>query len=98
VYISSNINEEEGILFVKMVNPHNCDVPISINLANATLQSGSVILMTGDSSEAENTTDKQTNVYPQEAIVLTRISGNTISYTAPANSLNIMRLSVTDIR
>ena len=98
VYISSNINEEEGILFVKMVNPHNCDVPVSINLANATLQSGSVILMTADSSEAENTTDKQTNVYPQEATVLTGILGNTISYTAPANSLNIMRLSVTDIR
>lgn len=97
VYISSNINEEEGILFVKMVNPHNCDVPVSINLANATLQSGNVILMTADSSEAENTVDKQMNVYPQEATVLTGILGNTISYTAPANSLNIMRLSVTNI-
>ena len=96
VYISSNIDEEKGILYVKMVNPHNNDIPVNINLTNATLKSGSVILMTADHSEAENTTTNQTNVYPQEETTLTGISDNTITYTAPANSLNIMRLSVTD--
>ena len=97
VYVSSNIDEEEGMLYVKMVNPHSSDVPVTINLDNATLQSGSVILMTANSSEAENTTSNQTNVYPEEETSLTGISGNTITYTAPANSLNILRLSVTDV-
>ena len=96
VYVSSNIDEEEGILYVKMVNPHSDDVPVAINLENATLQSGSLILMTANDSETENTTDNQTNVYPEKTS-LTDILGNTITYTAPANSLNIMRLSVTDI-
>lgn len=97
VYVSSNINEEEGILYVKMVNPHNNNIPVTINLTNATLQSGTVILMTADSSEAENTTSNQTYVYPEEETALTGISGNTVTYTAPANSLNIIRLSVTDV-
>lgn len=96
VYVSSNIDEEEGMLYVKVVNPHSSDVPVTINLDNATLLSGSVILMTANSSEAENTTNNQTNVYPEQAS-LTGISGNTITYTAPANSLNIMRLSVADV-
>lgn len=97
VYVSSNIDEDEGMLYVKMVNPHNSDVPITINLDNATLQSGSLILMTANDSEAENTTTNQNNVYPKEETLLTGISGNTITYTAPANSLNIMRLSVADV-
>ena len=97
VYISSNINEEEGTLYVKMVNPHDNDIPVTINITNATLQSGTVILMTADNSEAENTITNQTNVYPKEETVLTEISGNRVTYTAPNNSLNIIRLSVTDI-
>ena len=97
VYLSSNIDEEEGILYVKMVNPNGSDEPVTINLTNATLQSGSVILMTANSSEDENTTNNQKNVYPEEETALTGITGNTVTYTAPAHSLNILRLRVSDI-
>lgn len=97
VYVSSNINDEEGMLYVKIVNPNNVEAPTVINLKNATLQSGELILMTSASSEDENTVDNPNNVCPSPATQLTGITGNTINYTVPAHSLNILRLSVTDI-
>lgn len=97
IYVSSNIDDEAGMLYVKVVNPNNVDAPAVINLKNATLTSGSLILMTSESSEDENTMANPTKVYPKEISSLTGINGNTITYTVPANSLNILRLSVTDI-
>lgn len=97
VYVSSNIDDEAGMLYVKIVNPNNVEAPTVINLKNATLKAGGLILMTSESSEDENTMNNPTNVYPTAETSLTGINGNTITYTVPANSLNILRLSVTDI-
>lgn len=97
VYVSSNIDDEGGMLYVKIVNPNNVEAPAVINLKNATLKSGELILMTSASSEDENTVDNPNKVCPSPATQLTGIVGNTITYTIPANSLNILRLSVTDI-
>lgn len=97
VYVSSNINDAEGMLYVKIVNPNSVEAPTIINLKNATLQSGELILMTSESSEDENTMADPDKVAPTAATSLTGIEGNTITYTVPAHSLNILRLSVTDV-
>ena len=98
VYVSSNIDDETGMMYVKMVNPHNSPVATTINLTNATLEEGTVIRMSSADPESENTTGNPDNVYPEEETALTGINGNTVSYNAPANSLNILRLSLTDIQ
>lgn len=95
VYISSNIDDEAGILYIKMVNPTNEDAPTTINISNADIEGGTLILMTGN-SEAENTMSNKQNVYPEES-TLSGINGNKITYTAPANSLNILRVNVSNI-
>ena len=95
VYISSNIDDEAGILYLKMVNPTDESAPMNITIRNATVDGGSLILMSGD-SEAENTMSNPQNVYPVES-TLSGISGNTITYTAPAHSLNILKLEVSDV-
>ena len=95
VYISSNIDDEAGILYLKMVNPTDESAPMNITIRNATVDGGSLILMSGD-SEAENTMGNPQNVYPVES-TLSGISGNTITYTAPAHSLNILKLDVSDV-
>ena len=95
VYISSNIDDEAGLLYVKMVNPTDEDAPMTINLSNADIDAGTLILMTGG-SEDENTMANKQKVYPSET-TLTGINGNRISYTAPAHSLNILKLEVSNI-
>ena len=95
VYISSTIDDEAGVLYLKMVNPSEEDAPMTINLSNADIKAGTLILMTED-SEAENTMSNKTKVCPAES-TLTGINGNSITYTAPAYSLNILRIEVDNI-
>ena len=95
VYISSNINDESGMLYVKMVNPTNQDVPAVISIKNADIAGGNMVVMSGG-SEDENTMQNPTYVYPQEK-TLSGWNGNTITYTLPAYSLNIFRLKVENI-
>lgn len=96
VYVSSNIDDETGILYVKIVNPNNEATATTLNLTNATITGGSVVVLTSESSEDENTMETPNKVTPTEQ-TLTGIEGNTVTYTVPAHSLNILRLNVTDV-
>lgn len=96
LYVSSNINDATGMLYVKVVNMENEAQPVTINLTNAKFSSADVTVLTGSDSEAENTTANQTAVGPAAGTV-TIESASKATFSAGANSLTILRFKVTDI-
>lgn len=95
VYAAASIDDEEGMLYVKLVNPSEMDQTVSINLTGATVTGASAIVMAGTTGYEENDADNPYNITPSETEL--SVSGTSFSYDVPAYSLNILRLSVTDL-
>lgn len=95
IYVASNINDEEGIMYVKIVNPYGTAQPTTINLKHATIQNGTVVVLSSESGLDENTMEQPANVTPKEAEL--NVSGNQFIYEVPAYSLNILRLNVSNV-
>lgn len=95
VYVSSNIDDEAGVMYVKMVNPGSTAQTAIVNLANATVTGGSVVVLSSPSGTDENTTGNPRYVAPVESEL--NVSGQTFTYDVPAYSLNILRLNVTGV-
>lgn len=91
IYVSSNIDDETGVLYLKLVNPNGSPQTVNVNLAHATATGGSKIVLTGAATD-ENTLSNPRNVVPQESSL--DVSGTQFSYDAPAYSVNILRLNV----
>lgn len=95
VYVSSSIDDEEGIMYLKLVNPSGTAQSTTINMANATITGGTAVVLAGASGLDENTTDNPRNVAPVERAL--SASGQSFTYEVPAYSLNILRLNVSDV-
>lgn len=95
IYVSSSIDDEAGMMYVKLVNPSETAQPTTINLANATITEGEVVVLTSVNGTDENTTDNPRNVAPVENTL--NVSGNSFIYEVPAYSLNILRLKVSNV-
>ncbi len=92
VYVSSNINDETGKLYLKLVNFYGEAQQTNIVLKDYHVVDGRLIQMTSASNKDENTADNQHNVVP----VVTSLASNGSSFTVtvPAYSFNIYELSV----
>lgn len=96
VYLSSSLDEEQGLLYVKVVNPYETARTVGINLTNATLGGvDDVTLLTSAAGTDENTIDAPMAVAPASGSA--SVDGNKVTYEAPAYSLAIIRLRVSDI-
>lgn len=95
LYISSNIDDETGMLYCKVVNMTSSAETANISINNASLLSAESIVMTADNSEAENTSDNRTNVAPKTGEVT--VSDGVASFEAPAYSLTILKFQLSDI-
>lgn len=95
IYVSSSIDDEEGMMYLKLVNPNATAQTATVNMANATITDGEVVVLSSASGLDENTTDNPRNVVPVERTL--NISGQTFVYEVPAYSLNILKLKVTDV-
>lgn len=95
VYVSSSIDDEEGVMYLKLVNPSGTAQSTTINLSNATITSGDAIVLASASGLDENTTSNPKNVAPVERAL--DVSGQSFTYEVPAYSLNILRLKVSDV-
>ncbi len=95
VYVSSNIDDEAGVLYVKLVNPHPEAHMTTVNLAHASVTGGTVVVLSGARGTDENTTDNPYNVAPKESAL--NVSGQKFVYEVPAYSVNILRLNVKDV-
>ncbi len=97
IYVSSNIDDDNNVLYVKVVNPNGETTPLTLNLANAKFASvAEAICMSAPTGTAENTTANPLNVAPKTTTVT--LSGDTkATYTVPPFSMNIFKFNVKDI-
>lgn len=95
VYASANIDDDEGVLYLKFVNPSETAQTVTVNVANGSVSGGSVTVMSGATGYEENTTDDPYNVLPVESDL--SVSGTRFEYEVSAYSLNILRLNVSDV-
>ena len=95
VYVSSNIDDEAGILYVKLVNPSAKSQEVTLNLLHASATGGSAVVLTSENGTDENNLENPNNVVPREQAL--DVQGNQFTYTVPAYSVNILRLNVEDV-
>ena len=96
VYVSSNIDDEAGILYVKLVNPGSTAQSVKVNLANAATTGGSMVELTSTNGTDENSLENPRKVMPRESSL--DVSGQQFEVEMPAYSLRILRLDVTDVQ
>ena len=95
IYVSSNIDDEAGVLYVKLVNPSSTPQEATVNLAHASTTGGSVVVLTSGNGTDENSLEHPDKVVPREQAL--EVSGSSFTYTVPAYSLSILRLDVKDV-
>ena len=95
VYAAASIDDEAGVLYVKLVNPHAAAQAVTVNLANASVTGGSMVELTSGSNKDENSLDNPRNVVPCESTL--DVAGQRFTVDMPAWSLRILRLDVTDV-
>ncbi len=92
LYMSSNIDDETGKLYVKIVNYYGEAQTAKVQLKGYHATGGRLIQMANSSNMAENTTTNPYNVTPVE-LPLTS-NGSNLTIEVPAYSFNIYELDV----
>lgn len=96
VYVSSSIDDENNVMYIKLVNTRDEASEVIINMANANIQNVYVTMLTSASDTDENSIDDPYNVAPKESNS-SITDGNSITYEAPAYSLSILTVLLEDI-
>lgn len=95
LYTSATLDEAKSVIYFKAVNYSNDNTDVTVNLAGCDVISAESTVMTGNRL-AENTADAPEAVVPNAGSV--SVSGNTLTFHAPASSLNIIRVNVANIQ
>lgn len=93
IYQSAQIDEENGILYLKVVNPNEQAATLNLNLKNMKAESGTVTRLASANGTDENTMDEPYHVVPAKEESLSDV--NTLE--VPAFSLNVFKLKVSDV-
>ena len=93
IYQSVQLDEEKGILYLKVVNPNDNATSLHLNLKNMKATSGTVVRLASADGTDENTMDNPSLVVPTEEETLSDLDELKI----PAYSLNIFKLNVSDV-
>lgn len=96
VYTSANIDDEQGIFYVKLVNPNNQAATITLSFQNGRVLSGEAEVLSAANGTDENTVTTPFYITPRNKKVSVGTDG-TISYEAAAYSVNVLRLRTTDV-
>lgn len=97
VYVASSIDDETSTMYVKIVNTRGVAQPVTINMANASITGATVTVLTSASDLDENTLGNPSNVVPAEGS-MTSVGASKAVYDAPAYSLSIIKMSLSDVR
>lgn len=97
VYVASSIDEEAGLMYVKLVNASSENVPVTLNITNGSfVGTEDVTVLTSANGTDENSMASPMNVAPVSGS-MDALNDASATYTAPAYSLNILRLKISDI-
>ena len=96
VYTSANIDDEEGLMYVKLVNPNSDPTTATLSFRNGRVLSGETEVLSAPNGTDENTLDNPFYITPTSGQVTVEPDG-TICYTLPPFSVNVLRLRVTDV-
>ena len=97
VYQSVQIDETNGELIVKVVNPHATAQTIDLNTLNMKIGNGTVVRLASANGTDENTMEHPFNVKPSEGEIVNVTDETHVTLDIPAYSLNIFRLGAKEI-
>lgn len=93
IYQSAQLDEENGILYLKVVNPNQAATTLQLNLKNMKADGGTVVRLTSANGTDENTMDEPFKVVPTEEVSLSDVK----TLEIPAFSLNVFKLKVSEV-
>lgn len=94
VYVSSNIDDATGKLYVKLVNPYAEEQNATLNLKDYHAEGGKVVMLTAVTDQAQNTNTDHYAVVPTEQILAAE--GSKVLVKVPAYSLVILEMNVAE--
>lgn len=97
IYQSVQIDEENGVMILKVVNPNSTDETLNINALNMKLANGTVVRMTASAGTDENTMEEPYRIVPTEGETATVTDDTHATLSIPAYSLNIFTFPASDI-
>ncbi len=90
VYASSTYDSETGGVIVKLVNTLSSDADVNVKVSGAKVKStAKTVVMSGDTS-LENSLENKDAIVPKEGEITN--ASESFVYSAPANSLSVIRL------
>ncbi|MDE6381167.1 MAG: carbohydrate binding domain-containing protein [Muribaculaceae bacterium] len=96
IYVSSSIDDDKQVMYVKLVNTREESTEVKLTMANAVMERVSIEQLGGLEATAENSMDNPRNVFPT-GLDCGIAEDNTLTYSAPGNSLSIITISLSDI-
>lgn len=93
IYQSAQVDETNGLLYLKVTNPTSSATTLNLNLINMKADGGTVVRLVSASGTDENTMDEPTKVSPTAEATLPSVS----SLDIPAYSLNVFKINVKDV-
>ena len=96
IYTCANIDDEEGTLYIKMVNPIGQNYPTTLSFKNGRALSAEAEVLTSPNGTDENVTSNPSYIIPRTRNVSVNNDG-TISFNAAAYSVNVLRVKVDNV-
>ena len=96
IFTSANIDDENGMFYVKLVNPQNTASTVKLSFKNGWALSGEAEVLSSPNGTDENTVETPLYITPKTKAVNVDSDG-TITFEAAAYSVNVLKLKVNDI-
>lgn len=93
IYQSAQIDEENGILWLKVVNPHENEYSLNMQYEGMEVTGGKVVRLVGQTGLSGNSMTYPNNVAPSDEEEI----GNLNTLSIPPFSLNIYKLNVKNV-
>lgn len=96
VFTSASVDDEQGLFYVKLVNPHPTAAAVKLSFQNGRVLSGKAEVLAADHGTDENTLSNPHFIVPRTKTVGVEADG-TVLFDAAAYSVNVLRLQVADV-
>lgn len=96
VYTSASIDDETGMMYIKIVNPTNSSKDVALVLSGGQAKTAEAEILSAAKGTDENTTAKPKYIVPRTQQLTVKDDG-TIAYECPAYSVGVIRVHVDNV-